>query len=244
MSLQPDLHEIAPDLYRLRIPGGEAHLLNSYVWLGPDNVALFDTGWMNSASLIEAALRSFGRTRADVGHVVLSHFHEDHAGAAAEIATWPNALIVASTSEAPIVRGDDPGPLPRFTAAEMTIHEEPTEAPRATNCRIDVEVEDGDTLQIGGEARVLKTPGHTPGSIALHLPELDVVLTGDTVAEFHGEVVLGVFNVDRSRTRESANAIARTGAAIAGFGHGEAVLQDASARIGRAKDPFADTPNP
>lgn len=242
MTVQPNVLEIAPDLYRLRIPGGEAHLLNSYLWLGADSVALFDTGWVGSAPLVESALHALGRSRAHVGHVVLSHFHEDHAGGAAEIATWPNAVIVASASEAPIVRGDNAGPLPRFTAAEMTIHAEPTEAPRAPACRVDVEVADGDTLPIAGEARVLQTPGHTPGSIALHLPQLGAVLTGDTVAEFHGEVVLGVFNVDRAKTQQSVLAIAGTGAPIAGFGHGEAVMEDASARIGHAKDPFADTP--
>lgn len=242
MSRQPDLVEIAPGLHRLRIQGGEAHLLNSYLWLGPDSVSLFDTGWVDSAPLIEAALRVLGRTRADVQHVVLSHFHEDHAGSAAEIATWPNSVIVASAAEAPIVRGDDSGPLPLLTVAEMTIHAEPTEAPRAPNCGVDIEVSNGDTLPLAGEARVLQTPGHTPGSIALHLPRLDVVLTGDTVAEFHGAVVLGVFNVDRTQTRQSALAIADTGATIAGFGHGDVVLKDASARIRRAEDPFADPP--
>ncbi|GAA1611423.1 MBL fold metallo-hydrolase [Kribbella sancticallisti] len=242
MTAQPDLLEIAPSLYRLRIPDGEAHLLNSYVWLGPDSVALFDTGWVHSAPLVEAALHALGRSRKDVGQVVLSHFHEDHAGAAAEIAAWGNAEIIAGAAEAPVVRGVDDGPLPRFTAAEKTIHSEPTEPPRAPACRVDTEVVDGDILPIAGEAQVLHLPGHTPGSIALHLPRLDVVLTGDTVAEFNGQVVLGVFNVDRAETRHSALSIAATGARIAGFGHGEPVMADASARIEYAQDPFADPP--
>lgn len=116
----------------------------------------------------------------------------------------------------------------------------PTESPRAPACRVDTEVADGDILPIAGEARVLHLPGHTPGSIALHLPRLDVLLTGDTVAEFNGQVVLGVFNVDRDETRRSALSIASTGAQIAGFGHGEPVLADASTRIRHAEDPFAD----
>ncbi|GAA1583558.1 MBL fold metallo-hydrolase [Kribbella sancticallisti] len=240
MTAQPDLLEIAPSLYRLRIPDGEAHLLNSYLWLGPDSVALFDTGWQHSAPVVEAALHALGRSRTDVRQVVLSHFHEDHAGAAAEIATWGYAEIIASATEAPVVRGIDEGALPRLTAAEEAIHQTPTEPPRAPACRVDIEVDDGDVLQIAGEARVLHLPGHTPGSIALHLPRLDVVLTGDTVAEFNGQVVLGVFNVDRAETRRSALSIASTGAQIAGFGHGEAIFADAGTRIGHAEDPFGD----
>jgi len=77
MTPQPDLVEVVPGLYRLRIPGGEAHMLNCYLWLGLESVELFDTGWADSAPLIEAALHAFGRKRADVAHVVVSHFHED-----------------------------------------------------------------------------------------------------------------------------------------------------------------------
>ena len=40
----PDLLQMAPSLYRLRIPGGQAHLLNSYLWIEPDGVTLIDTG--------------------------------------------------------------------------------------------------------------------------------------------------------------------------------------------------------
>jgi glyoxylase-like metal-dependent hydrolase (beta-lactamase superfamily II) len=242
MLLQPDLLEIAPDLYRLRIPSGNAHLLNSYLWLGSNSVALFDVGWAHSAPLIEAALRALGRNHVDVTNVVLSHFHEDHAGAAAEIATWPNAVIVAGALDAPYLRGVDAGPLPRLTARERDIHGEFAESPRAPVCRVDVEVKDGDVLPIAGEAHVLHTPGHTPGSIALHLPTLHTVLTGDTVAEFNGAVVLGVFNVDREEVSRSARDLAATGASIAGFGHGDAILQDASTRIQQAEDPFADSP--
>jgi glyoxylase-like metal-dependent hydrolase (beta-lactamase superfamily II) len=235
----PDLALIAPTLYRLRIPDGPAHALNSYLWVGPDSVALFDTGWSSSLPLIEAALAALGRTTADVGHVVLSHFHDDHAGGAAAIASWPHAIVVAGAPEAPVVRGDEPGPVPRLTPAETAIHEQPSEPPRAAPCRVDIAVEDGDMLPIGGEALVLLTPGHTDGSLALHLPRLDVVLTGDTVAEFGGQVILGAFDVDRDLTRHSLLRIADLGAAVAGVGHGEAILADAHERIRAAEDPFA-----
>lgn len=238
--MSPDLALIATDLYRLRIPDGPAHALNTYLWVGPESVAMFDTGWASSAPLLESALAALDRTTADVGHVVLSHFHEDHAGAASVVASWPNAVIVASAAEAPVVRGDVPGPVPVLTTAETAIHEQPTEPPAAASCRVDLEVTDDDVLPIGGEARVLLTPGHTVGSLALHLPAIDTVLTGDTVAELHGSVILGVFDVDRELTRHSLQRIAETGASVAGFGHGEAVLSDAYQRIRSASDPFAD----
>jgi len=63
-------------------------------------------------------------------------------------------------------------------------------------------------------------------------------LTGDAVAEFNGQVILGVFNIDRVAAMNSLSGLAATGATIAGFGHGEAVLRNAGMRIAAAIDPF------
>lgn len=59
------------------------------------------------------------------------------------------------------------------------------------------------------------------------------------MAEFHGEVILDVFNTDRARAARSLSKLAATKAHIAGFGHGEAVLTDAYKQIESATDPFA-----
>lgn len=63
--------------------------------------------------------------------------------------------------------------------------------PPAPPVRVDREVRDGDVLDFAGGAHVISTPGHTDGSIALHLPEHGVLLTGDIAAEYEGEVILG-----------------------------------------------------
>ena len=44
---------------------------------------------------------------------------------------------------------------------------------------------------------MLAVPGHTSGSIALHLPRHGVLITGDTVAEHEGQAILGPFDADR-----------------------------------------------
>jgi glyoxylase-like metal-dependent hydrolase (beta-lactamase superfamily II) len=105
-------------------------------------------------------------------------------------------------------------------------------------CRVDREVADGDVLDLAGGAVVVHVPGHTPGSIVLHLPRLDVLLTGDVVAEVRGSIITGVFDTDRARLECSIDRLAATGVGIAGPGHGEAVLTDAAARIAARSDPF------
>ncbi len=237
---RPDLLQLASSLYRLRIPGGPAHLLNSYLWVDDHGVTLIDTGWPDSAGLMLEALAVLGKQRHDVTRIVLTHFHEDHAGSAAEIASWSPAQVIAGDGDAAYVRGADRGPLAVLTRREQSIHAGASEPPHGPPCRVDLVVGDGDILDFAGGATVLEVPGHTPGSIALYLPEVDAVLTGDAVAEFNGQVILGVFNVDRLAATRSLSKIAATGAQIAGFGHGEAVLHDASARIASAIDAFAD----
>lgn len=236
--VSPDLQQLAPSLFRLRIPGDRAHLLNCYLWLGPDGVTLVDTGWPDSRELIDRALHRLDRNRADLTRIVLTHFHEDHVGAAAEIASWSQVEVIAGEYDSSFITGECRGPIPILTAAEQALRPVFEQAPHGPPCRVDRVVHDGDVLDFAGGARVLAVPGHTPGSIALYLPAGDAVLTGDAVAEFNGNVILGVFNTDREAAVRSLTGLAATEAKIAGFGHGEAILENASSRIAAAVDAF------
>ncbi|WP_409430623.1 MBL fold metallo-hydrolase [Mycobacterium sp. SMC-16] len=233
-----DLLALTPTLYRLRIPGERAHLLNCYLRLDADGVTLIDTGWPDSAALIADALAALQRRPADVKRIVLTHFHEDHCGAAAEIAGWSGAEVIAGEPDSSYITGDDAGPIPVLTDAERTLRPDFDAAPHGPACRVDRTVTDGDVLDLGGGARVIAVPGHTPGSIALYLPDDDAVLTGDAVAEVNGQVAVGVFNTDRPAAVRAVTTLAATGARIAGFGHGEAIIGDAAAHIAAAVDLF------
>lgn len=50
--------------------------------------------------------------------------------------------------------------------------------------RWDVDLHDGDTFTIAGvELKAIATPGHSPGSMCFHVPELGVLFSGDTLFE-------------------------------------------------------------
>jgi glyoxylase-like metal-dependent hydrolase (beta-lactamase superfamily II) len=68
-------------------------------------------------------------------------------------------------------------------------------------------------------AHVLSVPGHTDGSIAIHLPRHGVLFTGDAVAQRGRVPILGVFNVDRDRAAESLRRLAELQVKLACFGH-------------------------
>src|SRR5262249_54934094 len=42
-------------------------------------------------------------------------------------------------------------------------------------------VEDGQVLDVPGSPRIIHVPGHTPGSVAVHVPEVDALFIGDTM---------------------------------------------------------------
>ncbi|MFI1755278.1 MBL fold metallo-hydrolase [Streptomyces sp. NPDC020571] len=214
-----DVVELLPSLSLLRFPVGQA-----YLWRDGDEVTLIDAGPAGYGARVAGAARAVGRVR----RVVLTHFHQDHAGGAQEVAALTGAEVVAHPLEAPVVRGEVPGPPPVLEDWERPLHENAVRRlPRgdfARPARV-TEVVDGDVLDFGGGARVVHAPGHTDGSIALHLPAHGVLFTGDAVAAspVDGGVLLGVFNLDRDRAVDSFGRLAALDTELACFGHGDPV---------------------
>ncbi|WP_395576938.1 MBL fold metallo-hydrolase [Streptomyces sp. BK79] len=218
-----DVVELLPRLHLLRFPVGQA-----YLWRDGDDLTLVDAGPAGSGARVVASAGALGRVR----RVVLTHFHEDHAGGAGEVAALTGAEVVAHTLEAPVVRGEVPGPPPVFEDWERPLHADAVR--RLPTGGFDrparvTEVSGGDVLDFGGGARVVHAPGHTDGSIGLHLPHHGVLFTGDSVAAspVDGTVMLGVFNTDRDLAVASFGRLAELDAETACFGHGDPVTAGA-----------------
>ncbi len=212
---------------------------NAYLWHDDQGVTLIDTGPPGSGPAIRAALADLGHSARDLERIVLTHFHDDHAGSAADLASWAGAAVIAGGADSAFVRGVEPGPLPAFTAAEKRLHAAVAgDLTPADPCPVDLEVADQDVLPIGGGGVVFAVPGHTPGSIALHLPAAGLLLTGDTIAEHQGGVVLGPFNTDRDQAWRSLERLASLEVDVACFGHGQPVIGNAHRALRSATDPF------
>jgi glyoxylase-like metal-dependent hydrolase (beta-lactamase superfamily II) len=90
--------------------------------------------------------------------ILLTHAHDDHIGAAAELSSSTGAPVALHPADRMLWDRVFPDQLP------------------------DLDLQDGDTFEVGGATlTVLHTPGHAPGACCFHLPALGVVFSGDTL---------------------------------------------------------------
>jgi glyoxylase-like metal-dependent hydrolase (beta-lactamase superfamily II) len=237
-----DVVELLPGrLHLLRFPIGQA-----YLWHDPGELTLIDTGVPGSGPALASAIRQAGYQPGELRRLLLTHFHADHIGSAAEVASWSGVEVCAHHADAPFIRGGGAGPGPDLADWERplyqpligTAHDQyryPRPPGPAVPPPIDRELHDGDPLGFGDGATVVAAPGHTPGSIAVYLPRHRVLFTGDAVARSAGgQVSCGVFNVDRGMAAASVARLAELDAELACFGHGEPAVGDAAAELRRA----------
>ncbi|MEE1752519.1 MBL fold metallo-hydrolase [Streptomyces sp. SP18CS02] len=127
--------------------------VDNNVWIVGDDSEAIVIDAAHDAGAILAALGD--RT---LRAVVCTHAHNDHIDAAPALAAATGARILLHPGDLPLWKQTHPDHSP------------------------DGELSDGQTLTIAGtDLTVLHTPGHAPGAVCLHAPELSTVFTGDTL---------------------------------------------------------------
>ncbi len=201
-----------------------------------DGLTLIDAGINGRMGALADALAEIGAGPEDIRRVVLTHIHRDHVGTVAELRELTDVEVMAHEVDAAVIEGRRSGPEPNLTAQEELIFDQITGGvPEAPPVTIDREVADGDSIDFGAGvgATVIHVPGHTAGSIALHLPESAVLFTGDAAASMDGHPIVGVFNVDGDEARRSFVRLAEFEAETACFGHGPPIIEAASSSLRR-----------
>ena len=142
---------------------------------------LVDAGFRGSLGMIVRGLEALGISADQVRRVVVTHAHPDHSGGLGELVAGREIAVAVHRLEAHIIEGAVSTPSPLQNALLATAARPMLTRLMGGPVPVDDQLEDGDTIPFGTEVRVVHLPGHTPGSIALHLPERRVIIIGDSL---------------------------------------------------------------
>ncbi|MGD0556126.1 MAG: MBL fold metallo-hydrolase [Streptosporangiaceae bacterium] len=191
---------------------------NAFLIEGDDGLTLVDVGRSKAVDLLLQTIAELGRTPAELHRIVLTHAHPDHVQGAPALREHTGARILIHAADAawlsdgrvPVNGRSGPGAR-RFDQIP---------AGHWTPFKPDATLEDGELIPGSGGLRVIHTPGHSPGHIALLHEPTRTVLVGDAV--FHtGKLGYGpaTFAADPAARAVGAARIPTDVTAI-GFGHG------------------------
>ena len=162
-------------------------IVNSYLIVDGDDVTIVDAGLPGYWRLLEAELAAIGKTMDNVRALVLTHGDTDHIGFAARL--YREKGIAAHIHSADVERArltvkkpnSGWGPVkvrPFVGFLWYSARQGGFRIPPAEHLQT---FADGDVLDVPGRPRIIHTPGHTPGSVAVHVPMVDAVFLGDAM---------------------------------------------------------------
>lgn len=151
------------------IPVGPFAVNCIVLWKDPLYAWVIDPG--AEAGAIDRVLDEHGLS---VAHGLLTHGHIDHIGALDETAGLERAVLHIAEADAEWA----------FTGINRI---PPYEKVPARPAGLRADLRQDAVIDAGGlTARILATPGHTPGSVCLYFPEEKLLIAGDTL--FAGSV--------------------------------------------------------
>ncbi|TQL47018.1 glyoxylase-like metal-dependent hydrolase (beta-lactamase superfamily II) [Homoserinimonas aerilata] len=229
MQLAPGLNRIGNDI------------VAAYLIHDDSGVTVIDAGLAGHWRDLLAELETIGRSVDDIRALVLTHGDTDHVGFAERLRRDHGVPVYVHAADAARARGEESskpewgtmrlGPLLRFMAYAVT-----KGGMRTQHLSSVSELHDGQVLDAPGSPHIIALPGHSPGSVAIHVPALDAVFVGDALTTRH--VLTGAkgpqpapFTDDPAQALESLERLRSTRAKWVLPGHGAPWSQGVDAAL-------------
>jgi glyoxylase-like metal-dependent hydrolase (beta-lactamase superfamily II) len=220
--------KIAPGIHRI----GDNSMINSYLVEQAGEVTIVDAGVPGYYKDLARELAAMGRALADVRALILTHGHSDHVGFAERLRRERQVPVSVHEADTALARGEVANPARGYGPVKLgpflgflwfTLLHGGLRTPRLQQVAA---FGDGATLDVPGSPRVVLTPGHTPGSAALHFASLGALFVGDALATY--AVTTGArgpqvapFTADAARAVESLARLEAISADLVLPGHGD-----------------------
>jgi glyoxylase-like metal-dependent hydrolase (beta-lactamase superfamily II) len=212
------------------VPMGMA---NAFLIEGDDGLTLIDAGYPGKEAAVFGAICGLGRSPDQLKHLLFTHGHPDHIGSAAAIVRETGARTYMHPLDIPMAESGGPfrplraAPgLLRGVLCKLFYHPDQRLEPVAINQPLTA----GEILPIAGGIEVIHTPGHCAGQVALLWRPGRMLFAGDVCLNIMGlGDPVGFESLEEGRA--SQRKVASLSFVAAGFGHGEPIARDASARF-------------
>ncbi|UPK73920.1 MBL fold metallo-hydrolase [Nocardioidaceae bacterium SCSIO 66511] len=176
---------LAPNLYRVGNDIVAAYLVDT-----PDGITIIDAGLPGHWHDLQRALAELNKTASDIAGLVLTHGDSDHIGFAERLRRESGVPVHVHAADAQRARtGEKPKvptpPMRLGATATFLAYAVRKSGLRTKYVREVAEMHDGDVLDLPGSPEIIGLPGHSPGSVAVHVPAADAVFVGDALTTRH-----------------------------------------------------------
>lgn len=221
--------EIAAGIYQIEgLRGANAFLIKG------EELVLIDTGMPGGGEKILGFIQEIGSSPSKLTRILLTHYHWDHIGSAAELKRKTQAQILAHPGDKPYIDGEKPQPQPSLLNPLGLLIRAITAFYKTKPVEVDRLLTDSQEIdEPPQKLKVIHAPGHTPGSICFYLPEAKVLFLGDAVNHRLNRLSLPpkLFTTNPAQARESLKKLLQLDFEILCFGHGDPVTQDAGEKL-------------
>lgn len=200
---------------------------------------IIDSGYPADRPLVLASIRRLGLRPADANAMLITHGHVDHTGSAAYFSETYGTPVLCAPEELAHVQGKEKHQVtfgqvlvrawrPRvFRWMAHVIKAGALKAKPAT----DAEAWSAAALKkLPGRPEAVPLPGHTPGSVAVLLPEAGAIAVGDSFASGHPlsrtegpQMLHPMFHSDPAQALAATRALDGVDASVVLPGHGPAL---------------------
>jgi glyoxylase-like metal-dependent hydrolase (beta-lactamase superfamily II) len=199
-------------------------IANAFLVTG-DRAILVDSARPGDGRALVGLLKQAGVEVADLALILHTHGHWDHAGSTRELKEWTQAPVAIHRADAEMLRRGDNGKLCGTCWTGRWLR--PVLDRRYPGVKADVELDgEVDLTPYGVRARVLPTPGHTPGSVSVLTAEGEAIVGDLLMGGYFGGMfwprrpTLHYYAEDMALVRASIRQLLAAGPTRVYVGHG------------------------